>query len=46
MKRIAAKRIEKEKKIETKTGKKTRLPKMSKFEKRIAVVRDAMRVSR
>lgn len=46
LKNIASKRIEKEKQIEAATGVKTRLPKMSKFEKTAAVVREKLGLSK
>lgn len=42
IKAIAAQRIEKEKQIEVETGVKTRLPKMTKSEKRVAMIKQYM----
>ena len=46
LKNIASKRIEKEKQIEEETGIKTRFPKMSKFEKTAAVVKEKLGLSK
>ena len=46
LKKIATKRIEKEKQIEEETGIKTRFPKMSKFEKTAAVVKEKLGLSK
>lgn len=46
LKKIASKHIEKEKAIEAKTGKKTRLPKMSKLEKTVAIAKEKLGLSK
>jgi antitoxin component YwqK of YwqJK toxin-antitoxin module len=46
LKKIATKRIEKEKAVEAQTGKKTRLPKMNKFEKTIAMAKETLGLSK